>query len=53
MSEVHSREKTSVCETLCLMTVQFQDVNTPAVLRQTAATYMASYIARSKFVSVE
>jgi RNA polymerase I-specific transcription initiation factor RRN3 len=32
---------------------KFQDVSSSAVLRQTTATYMASYIARSKFVSVE
>ncbi|XP_064405731.1 RNA polymerase I-specific transcription initiation factor RRN3-like isoform X2 [Halichondria panicea] len=29
---------------------KFQDFNTPAVLRQTCAAYIASYIARSKFI---
>lgn len=32
---------------------QFASTDTPVVLRQTCAAYMASYIARAKFVSLE
>ena len=38
---------------LVIVHFQVEDVNVSAVHRQTAAAYMASYIARSKFVSVE
>lgn len=51
------------CRILCLIvlphmlaiaqSLQFEDFNTSAVLRQTAAAYMASYVARAKFVSLE
>jgi len=32
---------------------QCQDLNTPGVLRQSAASYISSFVARSKFVSLD
>lgn len=49
--EIHS-SLTPLKNKLTNNCLQFQDFNTPAVIRQTCAAYMASYVARAKFVSL-
>ena len=38
---------------VCDCALKFEAPSTPTVLRQTSAAYMASYIARANFVSLE